>query len=58
MYSLWNDTSVTYICIRIMSKSNYPYNENLLTHLEYTQECELLKGLNGKKKISKNRDIL
>lgn len=21
-----------------------PYNENLLTHLEYTQECELLKG--------------
>jgi hypothetical protein len=26
-----------------MTKSNYPY-DNLLTHLEYSQACELLKG--------------
>uniref|UniRef100_A0A6C0HRC7 Uncharacterized protein n=1 Tax=viral metagenome TaxID=1070528 RepID=A0A6C0HRC7_9ZZZZ len=43
-YSVWNDASISYACIRLMSKTNYPYNEDLLTPREFIEERNLLEG--------------
>lgn len=43
-YELWNDTSVAYIFIRLITKKNIPINENILTFEEFNNEYNLLKG--------------
>ena len=43
-YELWNDTSVAYIFIRLITKKNFPINENILTFEEFKNEYNLLKG--------------
>jgi hypothetical protein len=43
-YELWNDTSVAYIFIRLITKKNIPINENILTFEEFKNEYNILKG--------------
>ena len=43
-YELWNDTSVAYIFIRLITKKNFPINENILTFEEFNNEYNILKG--------------
>ncbi len=30
-FSGWNGTSIAHMCIRLMTKTNHPYNNNFLT---------------------------
>ncbi len=41
-YHLWNDTSVTHLLVRLISRRNHPYNERLLTEDEFRDDHNVL----------------
>lgn len=43
-YPLWNDMSVTHLFVRLITKTNHPYNENLLTEEEFNNDYKNLIG--------------
>jgi hypothetical protein len=51
-YHLWNDTSVTHLLVRLISKRNHPYNESLLTESEFKKDyIELIHYIEWRKPI-------
>jgi len=43
-YAHWNDTSVAHMFIRLITKTNHPYNDCKLTFGEYQNDYNILKG--------------
>lgn len=42
-FSLWNGTSIAHMFIRLMTKTNHPYNDSPLTLDEFNNDYNLLK---------------
>jgi hypothetical protein len=51
IFSQHNDTAIAHLFVRLITKTNSPYNKNKLTEYEFNEEYEYLKKYIEWKKI-------